>query len=96
MFTIQLFLERYICMRHEPNSRLDLGDLHQILLKACPAGTNSTCSIKGSLAPALGVSFQYIYRWVSTGRVPPKYVKAIVEVSEGRVSVEELLPFVIS
>lgn len=83
-------------MSHAPSSRLDLGQLHQILLKACPVVENATCSIRGSLAPALGVSYQYVYRWISDGRVPAKYVKKIVEVADGRVTVDELLPFVIS
>lgn len=82
-------------MTVKANSRLDLGELHSLLLKACPREGYDTCSIRGSLAPALGVSYQYIYRWVKEGRVPPKYVKPIVALSEGRVSVDCLVPFVI-
>lgn len=83
-------------MSQQPNSRLDLGELHKILLKACPAVVKGSRSIRGSLAPALGVSHQYVYRWISEGRVPAKYVRKIVEVSEDRVSIDELLPYVIS
>ena len=82
-------------MAHKPNSRIDLGPLQQILLKACPAGENCGGSIKTTLAPALGVSHQYVYRWIEEGRVPPKFVKKIVDLAEGRVSVEELLPYVL-
>lgn len=83
-------------MSQLPNSRLNLGELHQILLTACPPNINGSRSIRGSLAPALKVSHQYIYRWISDGRVPAKYVKKIVDVADGRVTVDELLPFVIS
>ena len=83
-------------MSQEPNSRLDLGELHKILLRACPLKENTPRSIRGTLAPALGVSFQYVYRWIADGRIPPKYVNPILEASEGRVTLDELLPFVIS
>lgn len=83
-------------MAHKPNSRIDLGPLHKILLKACPAGKNSPGSIKTTLAPALGVSHQYVYRWIEEGRVPSKFAKPLVEVGAGRVTLEELLPYVLS
>lgn len=83
-------------MAHKPNSRIDLGPLHKILLAACPEGEDSPGSIKTTLAPALGVSHQYVYRWIEENRVPPKFVTKIVEAGAGRVTVEELIPFVIS
>lgn len=83
-------------MTRKPACRFDLGPLHDLLLKACPRSNSSSGSIPATLAPALGVSYQYIYRWIAEGRVPPKFVKKIVEVSDGRVTVEELVPFVIS
>jgi len=76
--------------------RLDLGPLHQILLKACPPAKNGPGSIQTTLAPALKVTHQYVYRWIEEGRVPPKFVSKIVDASNGRVTVEELIPFVIS
>lgn len=83
-------------MAHTANSRIDLGPLHKLLLKACPADKNGPGSIKSTLAPALGVTHQYIYRWIEDGRVPAKFFTKIIETSEGRVSREELLDFVIS
>lgn len=83
-------------MAHTANSRIDLGPLHKLLLKACPAGKTGPGSIGSTLAPALGVTHQYIYRWIEDGRVPAKFVKPIIAASDGRVSVEELLPFVLS
>lgn len=82
-------------MNNSSARRFDLGKLHSLLLKACPKKGSSPGSIPATLAPALGVSYQYVYRWVSEGRVPAKFVKKIVEVSEGRVSVDDLVPFVI-
>lgn len=83
-------------MAHTANSRIDLGPLHKLLLKACPEGENGPGSIKSTLAPALGVTHQYIYRWIEDERVPAKFVSKILAAGEGRVSQEELLPFVIS
>lgn len=82
-------------MNNSSASRFDLGPLHALLLKACPRDGSKPGSIPATLSPALGVSYQYIYRWVSEGRVPARFVKEIVRVSEGRVSVEDLIPFVI-
>lgn len=69
--------------------------LHALLIKACPPDSKGPGSIKDTLAPALGVSFQYIYRWIEQNKVPPKYVTKIVDAAKGRVSKEQLIPFVI-
>lgn len=76
-------------------SRPVLTDLHKLLLKACPPDKGGEGSIRGTLATALGVSYQYVYRWIETNRVPPKFVKPLLEIAEGRVSKEELIEFVI-
>lgn len=77
------------------NSRKDLGPLHELLLKACPPDKDGKGSIRSTLAPALGVSMQYIYIWIRDKRIPPRFVKPIVEASGGHVTVEDLIPFVI-
>lgn len=61
----------------------DLGPLQDLLLEACPPAENGDRSIV-ILAGKLGISYQYIYRWISEGRVPPKYVDKLVTLSEGR------------
>lgn len=66
----------------------DLGPLHDLLLKACPAGENGTRSIV-VLAGKLGVSHQYVYLWIERGRVPAKFVRPLVEMGEGRVSFDQ-------
>ncbi|MBO6279747.1 MAG: helix-turn-helix domain-containing protein [Pseudomonas sp.] len=76
-------------------SRPVLTDLHRLLLKACPPGKDCEGSIRGTLATALGVSYQYVYRWIETNRLPPKFVKPLVEIADGRVTQEELIEFVI-
>lgn len=65
--------------------------LHSLLLRAC----GEEGSIRRTLSPKLGVSYQFIYRWIEAGKVPPKYVKPIVTASGGTVTQEELLPFVL-
>lgn len=69
--------------------------LHALLHKACPAGTDGEASIRATLAPALGVSYQYVYRWIEANKVPAKFVKQLVEIADGRVTQEELIEFVI-
>lgn len=71
-------------------------ELHALLLKACPPGEDGKKgSIRSTLAPALGVVFQYVYRWIEENRLPAKFVKPIVKLSEGRVTKEDLIDFVI-
>lgn len=69
--------------------------LHALLIKACPPDKDGPGSIRKTLAPALGVTHQYIYRWIENGKVPPKFVKAIVDIAAGEVSQDELIKFVI-
>lgn len=69
--------------------------LHALLVKACPPDSEGPGSIRKTLAPALGVSHQYIYRWIERGKIPPKFVLKIVEAAKGEVTQEELIPFVI-
>ena len=77
-------------------SRPVLTELHSLLLKACPPGSgDSEGSIRGTLAGALGVSYQYVYRWIEMNRIPPKFVKPLLEIADGRVTQEELIVFVI-
>lgn len=92
----QLILEWCFPMTNVSASRFDLGPLHNLLLRACPRKDSAQGSIPATLAPALGISYQYIYRWISDGRVPAKYVTKILDASEGRVTMDELIPFVIS
>lgn len=69
--------------------------LHALLHKACPPGKDGDGSIRATLAPALGVSYQYVYRWIEADKLPAKYVKPLIEIAGGRVSQEELIVFVI-
>jgi hypothetical protein len=69
--------------------------LHALLHKACPLGAEGDGSIRATLAPALGVSYQYVYRWIEGNRLPAKFVKPLLEISKGRVTQEELIVFVI-
>lgn len=47
-----------------------------------------------SLTDKLGYSYQYGYKWLNTGRLSPEVAKAIVKEAQGRIDLEELLPFV--
>lgn len=71
----------------------DLGPLHDLLLEACPPDENGTRSIV-VLSKKLEVSHQYIYLWIEKGRVPARFVRSLVESSEGRVTYEQFHEFV--
>lgn len=82
-------------MAAKPASKYsDLGPLHDLLLRACPADKRGKRSIM-ILAEKLGVSYQNVYKWIEAGRIPPKRVMDIVTVAKGAVTREELLEFVL-
>lgn len=71
----------------------DLGALQTLLLTACPPAKDGRVSIP-VLAKRLGVSNQYVYKWINEGKVPPAYVTKIVTLGEGRVELEQFHPYV--
>lgn len=76
----------------EPGTRRykELGPLHDLLLKACPGPAKSI----PKLAEALGVTHQYVYRWIETKRVPPKYVTKMVDFAGSQVSFKDFHSYV--
>ena len=70
----------------------DLGPLHDLLLLASPPNKRGRRSVP-ALAKALGISHQYIYKWVETGVVPQRFVPRLVAVSEGRVDAADFMPY---
>lgn len=66
----------------------ELGPLHDLLLEACPPDAKGTRSIV-VLAKLLGVTPQYIYVWIERNHVPAKFVRPLVEMSRGRVRLEQ-------
>lgn len=71
----------------------NLGKLQTLLLSACPPAESGRVSIP-VLAKHLNVSNQYVYKWISDQRVPPAFAKRIVELSAGRVTLEQFHPYV--
>lgn len=70
----------------------DLGELHTLLLNACTPDEKGVRSIP-VLSKQLGVSHQYIYKWITDGRLPPKYARKITEAEGCTVSLDKFLPF---
>lgn len=79
-------------MSKEISRYKDLGALQQLLITACPADDRGKRSIP-VLAKTLGLSHQYIYRWIEEGVVPQKFVSRIVALANGRVRIEDFHPF---
>lgn len=69
--------------------------IQDLLLKACPPSKQGVKSIT-VLAKKMGVSSQTIYNWIKNNRIPPGRVKAIVKVSRKQVTLEMIVPFVVS
>lgn len=70
----------------------DLGPLQDLLLRACPPDDKGKRSLP-VLARALGVSHQYVYRWVKEAKVPQKFLGKIVALSNGRVTLGQFHPY---
>ena len=79
-------------MSTEPSRYKNLGELHTLLLEACAPDEKGNRSIP-ALAKQLGVSYQYVYRWVETKRIPPKFARKLVERQGCPVKMEAFLPF---
>lgn len=71
----------------------ELGPLQDLLLKACPPDSEGKRSIP-VLAKHLGLSNQYVYRWIKDASVPAKYVRKLVEIADGRVSFSDFHEYV--
>jgi len=86
----------------ETRTTKDVGELHQLLLKACPPSVqvkDKWVPVKGNkkgivsntvLAGLLGLSRWSVHKWAKTKHITPKRAKQVVEISEGRVTLEEL------
>lgn len=77
------------------------SELHQLLLRAVPSNErgNKTIVHLASLIPCRRWS---VIKWINAGKIPPARATRVVEISKmgepegspGRVSIEELHPFV--
>lgn len=70
------------------------GPLQDLLLKICPPNKEGVKSIT-VLADAMGISSQAIYRWIDNKRIPSAKTKTLVKLAAGRVTLEEIVPYVI-
>lgn len=75
----------------------DLGDLHKLLIRACPPDKDGVRSIP-ILASKLKMSDQAIYGWIERKRVPYRRAQAMVDLNDKRgaedqLSLEDFQPF---
>jgi hypothetical protein len=80
-------------MTDEISRYKQLGGLQDLLLKACPPDARGKKSIP-AVAKSLEVSHQYVYRWIEDESIPPKFVKQLVEKSNGAVTIEDFHKYV--
>lgn len=67
--------------------------LHEILLRAVPANAHGRKTIL-HLSKLMGVSKQVVWHWIKKDFLTPERAKQVVDLSEGRVSLDELHRFV--
>lgn len=78
---------------HDFSRHKDLGALQTLLLTACPPDKEGRASIP-ALAKRLGISNQYIYKWIADNRMPPSFVTKVVELADGRATFEDFHPYI--
>lgn len=72
----------------------DLGPVHDLLLRACRPDRNGQVSIP-ILARDLEMSAWGVYKWCHGSRIPGNKVARLVEIGQGRIAMEDLIPYVI-
>lgn len=68
-------------------------EIHRLLLVAVPVNEHGNKTIL-HLAKLLKVSKATIWRWIELERIPPDRAKKVVDLSEGRVSLDDFHRFV--
>lgn len=93
--TLEELMERdFVARGPKKRTKQDLGPVQDLLLKACPPDENGEVSIT-KLANRMGITNQSIFRWCRLRAIPAKRAQQIVDASEGRISMDDVLPFVI-
>lgn len=72
----------------------DLGPLQDLLLRVCPPDRDGAISVP-ILSRHLEMSPWGVYKWIRNAKIPGNKVTRLVELSAGRVRLDELLPYVL-
>ena len=74
--------------------RGQLGDLYKLLEKSFPTYLDRDGHLDLTmLGSDLGIRKQAIYKWTQKDKVPAKRVSDLIELSDGRLTVRDLEPF---
>lgn len=68
---------------------VDLGPMHDLLIRACPPNPKTGVKSIPQLAERLGLTRYAIYKWIEAGKIPPHHVLRIVALSNGRLAKRE-------
>lgn len=71
----------------------EAGPLHDLLIQACPPSRDGSQSIP-LLAEKLKMTPQGIYKWIQNGRVPPRQAVRVVQLSRGKVTLDDFTPYI--
>ena len=77
----------------EVTRKADLGPLHRLMLKACPPDAQGKVSIT-VLADAMKMSRATLHKWAARNQLEPWLAQQLVDVSEGRITLDECDVFV--
>lgn len=72
----------------------NLGPLHDLMLKACPPNEENGMKSIPTLALAIGYTPAGLYKMIRNNKVSPIAAAKIVEVADGRVSLDDFHPYV--
>ena len=76
-----------------PFPKIEETPLLSVLKKVMPPETPDAKRSVQAIAIAIGLSHQAVYIWLNKQKLPPKQVARILRAAEGRISREELYPF---
>lgn len=72
----------------------DLGPLHALLTRGLPDWMDAKGFLRThALAAYLGISYQALYKIFDRNRISPKRVKALVLLSEGKLTLDDFAEF---
>ena len=77
-----------------PKTPKDLGALHALIKGQLPDWVDETGFLRTyDLAAYLGISYQALYKIFDRNKIAPKRAKALVLLSEGRLTLEDFAEF---
>lgn len=69
--------------------------LKRLILTASPVNDHGNKTI-GTVAKLIGASRYSVHKWIDAQHLSPRWAKKIADISEGRVSIEDFVPYLLN